>query len=97
MPECFLPWYDADDVNAYVLPWWRQLIWSVLFVSMATVSTCGNLIVIWIVMAQKRMRTVTNIFIGEYVTLISLSSWQFAQNTRKGIECGMFHQSIYGC
>ena len=56
---------EVDDVNAYVLPWWRQLIWTVLFVSMATVATCGNLIVIWIVMAQKRMRTVTNIFIGE--------------------------------
>ena len=56
-------------MNAYVLPWWRQLIWTVLFVSMATVATCGNLIVIWIVMAQKRMRTVTNIFIGEQRTL----------------------------
>ncbi len=47
-----------------MLPWWRQLFWTVLFVSMATVSTCGNLIVIWIVMANKRMRTVTNYFIG---------------------------------
>ena len=62
-----LPYYDADaDVDAYILPWWRQLMWSMLFVLMATVSTCGNLIVIWIVMAQKRMRTVTNIFIGKH-------------------------------
>ena len=66
-----LPYYDTDaDVDAYILPWWRQLIWSMLFVLMATVSTCGNLIVIWIVMAQKRMRTVTNIFIGKHLLRI---------------------------
>jgi len=47
----------------YTLPWWRQLIWSVFFVAMATTATCGNLIVIWIVMWHKRMRTVTNYFI----------------------------------
>ena len=69
---------EVDDVNAYVLPWWRQLIWTVLFVSMATVATCGNLIVIWIVMAQKRMRTVTNIFIGEQRTH---STIQHSDNT----------------
>ena len=31
--------------NAYVLPWWRQLIWSVLFAAMATTATCGNLVI----------------------------------------------------
>ena len=51
--------------NAYHLPLWRQILWSLLFVLMATVSTCGNLIVIWIVMSHKRMRTVTNYFIGK--------------------------------
>ena len=47
------------------MPWWRQLIWSILFVAMATTATCGNLIVIWIVMSHRRMRTVTNYFIGK--------------------------------
>lgn len=51
--------------NAYALPLWRQLMWTFLFLAMATVATCGNLIVIWIVLFHKRMRTVTNYFIGQ--------------------------------
>lgn len=39
------------------------MIWTVLFVGMITVATGGNLIVIWIVLAHKRMRTVTNYFL----------------------------------
>jgi hypothetical protein len=50
----------------YVLPWGRKCIWTILFVAMAITSTFGNLIVIWIVMSQKRMRTVTNYFIGKW-------------------------------
>eukprot|EP00095_Tigriopus_kingsejongensis_P012503 maker-scaffold221_size251850-snap-gene-1.12 protein:Tk12503 transcript:maker-scaffold221_size251850-snap-gene-1.12-mRNA-1 annotation:"tachykinin-like peptide receptor 99d" len=49
---------------SYSMPIWRQVMWMILFVSMATVATCGNLIVIWIVMSHQRMRTVTNYFIG---------------------------------
>lgn len=42
---------------------WRKIIWSILFAAMVLVATGGNLIVIWIVLANKRMRTVTNYFI----------------------------------
>ncbi|XP_047500846.1 tachykinin-like peptides receptor 99D isoform X1 [Penaeus chinensis] len=49
--------------NEYNLPLWRELIWSFVFGSMVLVATGGNLIVIWIVMANRRMRTVTNIFL----------------------------------
>lgn len=54
----------SDETNVFILPWWRQLIWSILFGGMVIVATGGNLIVIWIVLAHKRMRTVTNYFIG---------------------------------
>ncbi|XP_044743977.1 tachykinin-like peptides receptor 99D, partial [Chrysoperla carnea] len=50
-------------INSYILPWWRQVIWSILYSVMVIVATGGNLIVIWIVLAHKRMRTVTNYFI----------------------------------
>ncbi|KAK0168217.1 hypothetical protein PV327_002042 [Microctonus hyperodae] len=53
---------DADG-NKFILPVWRQMIWTFLFVGMITVATGGNLIVIWIVLAHKRMRTVTNYFL----------------------------------
>lgn len=39
--------------------------WSILFGGMVIVATGGNLIVIWIVLAHKRMRTVTNYFLGK--------------------------------
>ncbi|KMQ90576.1 tachykinin-like peptides receptor 99d-like isoform x2 protein [Lasius niger] len=39
------------------------MIWTLLFAGMIAVATGGNLIVIWIVMAHRRMRTVTNYFL----------------------------------
>ena len=52
-----------DEGNKYNLPWWNELIWYVVFMGMVIVATGGNTIVIWIVLADKRMRTVTNIFL----------------------------------
>ncbi|XP_037942698.1 tachykinin-like peptides receptor 99D [Teleopsis dalmanni] len=52
----------ADDIS-FILPWWRQVLWNILFVGMVIVATGGNLIVVWIVLTTKRMRTVTNYFI----------------------------------
>lgn len=49
--------------NNFNLPWWHELLWSIVFGGMVVVATGGNLIVIWIVLADRRMRTVTNIFI----------------------------------
>lgn len=49
-----------QETYSYVLPWWKQLIWTLLYAAMIVVATGGNLIVIWIVLAHKRMRTVTN-------------------------------------
>lgn len=51
------------DSNKFTLPLWRQIVWYCLFVSMIIVATGGNLIVIWIVLVHKRMRSVTNIFL----------------------------------
>jgi tachykinin-like receptor len=54
---------NPEDSNQFILPLWRQLVWSLLFAGMVVVATGGNLIVIWIVLANKRMRTVTNYFL----------------------------------
>ncbi|ESO87099.1 hypothetical protein LOTGIDRAFT_107384 [Lottia gigantea] len=50
-------------INDYNLPWWQQLIFITLFVVIIIVAAGGNIIVIWIVLAHKRMRTVTNYFL----------------------------------
>uniref|UniRef100_A0A8C6T242 Neuromedin-K receptor n=1 Tax=Neogobius melanostomus TaxID=47308 RepID=A0A8C6T242_9GOBI len=42
---------------------WRVALWSVAYSSVLAVAVFGNLIVIWIILAHKRMRTVTNYFL----------------------------------
>ena len=54
---------DMEDRNPYIMPWYLQVMWSTLFGLMVTVAAGGNIVVIWIVLAHKRMRTVTNYFI----------------------------------
>ncbi|CAG9579729.1 unnamed protein product [Danaus chrysippus] len=47
----------------YSPPWWGQLAWFILFASMLLLAVIGNTLVIWIVLAHRRMRTVTNCFL----------------------------------
>ena len=49
--------------NPFVQPAWRIALWSVAYSSVLAVALLGNLIVIWIVLAHRRMRTVTNYFL----------------------------------
>ncbi|XP_023718050.1 tachykinin-like peptides receptor 86C isoform X2 [Cryptotermes secundus] len=46
-----------------LMVWWQQLVWSALFALMLLVATGGNAIVLWIVLAHRRMRTITNYFL----------------------------------
>ncbi|CAG9768769.1 unnamed protein product [Ceutorhynchus assimilis] len=55
--------FSLEAGNQFILPVWRQVLWSILYAGMVIVATGGNLIVIWIVLAHKRMRTVTNYFL----------------------------------
>lgn len=54
---------EEEDLNPFILPWYFQLAYSIAFVAMVIVAAGGNVIVIWIVLAHKRMRTVTNYFL----------------------------------
>lgn len=51
-----------------------KVIWSMLAGSIMLVAACGNLIVIWIVLANPRMRTVTNYFLLNLAVADSLTS-----------------------
>ncbi|KAF9824014.1 hypothetical protein SFRURICE_020280 [Spodoptera frugiperda] len=44
-------------------PWWVQLAWFMVFAIMLLLAVLGNTLVIWIVLAHRRMRTVTNCFL----------------------------------
>ena len=63
-PGCMLKYmpYKCQD-NPFALAWYFQFIYIVAFVSMVLVAAGGNIIVVWIVLAHKRMRTVTNYFL----------------------------------
>ncbi|XP_072574556.1 neuromedin-K receptor [Paramormyrops kingsleyae] len=53
----------GNVTNRFVQPPWRVALWSVAYAVVLLVSLLGNLTVIWIVAAHRRMRTVTNYFL----------------------------------
>jgi len=54
---------EACDTTQYALSWQFKLIYVIAFVFIVVVATGGNAIVIWVVVAHKRMRTVINYFL----------------------------------
>lgn len=53
----------SDGFNQFVQPVWQITLWAVAYCSIVAVSVVGNMVVIWIILAHKRMRTVTNYFL----------------------------------
>ncbi|CAB1432318.1 unnamed protein product [Pleuronectes platessa] len=53
----------TNYTNQFVQPPWRVALWSIAYSVVLAVAVFGNLIVIWIILAHKRMRTVTNYFL----------------------------------
>lgn len=56
---------DGNDttVNLFEQPDWQVALWAIAYSLIVIVSVIGNVTVIWIILAHKRMRTVTNYFI----------------------------------
>ncbi|XP_028844792.1 substance-K receptor [Denticeps clupeoides] len=56
---------DGNDTstNVFAQPDWQVALWAIAYSLIVVVSVIGNVTVIWIIMAHKRMRTVTNFFI----------------------------------
>uniref|UniRef100_A0AAY4A6S0 Neuromedin-K receptor n=1 Tax=Denticeps clupeoides TaxID=299321 RepID=A0AAY4A6S0_9TELE len=53
----------SPSETSFVQPPWRVALWSVAYSSVLAVAVSGNVVVIWIIVAHKRMRTVTNYFL----------------------------------
>lgn len=85
----------ANLTNQFVQPTWRIALWSLAYGVVVAVAVFGNLIVIWIILAHKRMRTVTNYFLvnlafsdasmAAFNTLVNFiyalhSEWYFGAN-----------------
>ncbi|KAK7912900.1 hypothetical protein WMY93_013111 [Mugilogobius chulae] len=54
---------SSNLTNKFAQPAWRVGLWSVAYSTVLAVAVFGNLIVIWIILAHRRMRTVTNYFL----------------------------------
>ncbi|KAM6903082.1 tachykinin receptor 1b [Xenentodon cancila] len=53
----------SDGFNQFIQPPWQVSLWAVAYCSIVVVSVVGNVVVIWIILAHSRMRTVTNYFL----------------------------------
>ncbi|XP_047229298.1 substance-P receptor-like [Girardinichthys multiradiatus] len=53
----------SDGFNKFIQPVWQITLWAVAYFGIVVVSVVGNVVVIWIILAHKRMRTVTNYFL----------------------------------
>ncbi|XP_030060710.1 substance-K receptor [Microcaecilia unicolor] len=54
---------NETSENLFAQPGWQVALWAIIYSSIVIVSVVGNVTVIWIILAHKRMRTVTNYFI----------------------------------
>ncbi|KAM6977949.1 substance-K receptor [Aplochiton taeniatus] len=54
---------NETTVNLFEQPAWQVALWAIAYSLIILVSLTGNLTVIWIILAHRRMRTVTNYFI----------------------------------
>lgn len=93
-PEPPLPRANLT-ANQFVQPSWRIALWSLAYSVVVAVAVFGNLVVIWIILAHQRMRTVTNYFLvnlafsdasmAAFNTLVNFiyalhSEWYFGAN-----------------
>nr|XP_005990036.2 PREDICTED: substance-K receptor [Latimeria chalumnae] len=54
---------NETDGNPFAQPVWRVALWAIAYSLIVVVSVIGNVTIIWIILAHRRMRTVTNYFI----------------------------------
>ncbi|XP_037557677.1 tachykinin-like peptides receptor 86C [Dermacentor silvarum] len=57
------PVVEVGGQRQWVLAWWTQLLYALLFGSVVAVAVVGNALVVWAVLAHRSMRTTTNCFL----------------------------------
>ncbi|XP_072334868.1 substance-K receptor [Scyliorhinus torazame] len=49
--------------NVFAQPAWQVCLWALAYSAIVLTAVCGNVIVVWVVLAHRKMRTVTNYFL----------------------------------
>ncbi|XP_061535614.1 neuromedin-K receptor-like [Phycodurus eques] len=53
----------SPPANQFAQPAWRVALWALAYSAVLGVALLGNAVVVWIILAHKRMRSVTNYFL----------------------------------
>lgn len=54
---------NITGTTTFSMPGWQLALWAAAYLTLVLVAVMGNATVIWIILAHRRMRTVTNYFI----------------------------------
>ncbi|NXX53871.1 NK1R protein, partial [Scopus umbretta] len=82
-----------ESSNQFVQPPWQVALWAVAYALIVVVSVVGNVVVMWIILAHKRMRTVTNYFL---VNLAFAEASMSAFNTVVNFTYAIHNEWYYG-
>ncbi|XP_059804012.1 substance-K receptor isoform X1 [Hypanus sabinus] len=73
-----VPGTNETLVNVFVQPTWQVCLWAIAYSVIVLTAVCGNVVVVWIILAHRPMRTVTNYFL---VNLAAADASMAAFNT----------------
>ncbi|NWQ88866.1 NK1R protein, partial [Burhinus bistriatus] len=84
---------NESFTNQFVQPPWQVALWAIAYALIVVVSVVGNVVVMWIILAHKRMRTVTNYFL---VNLAFAEASMSAFNTVVNFTYAIHNEWYYG-
>ncbi|XP_021230726.1 substance-P receptor isoform X1 [Numida meleagris] len=84
---------NESSANQFIQPPWQVALWAVAYALIVVVSVVGNVVVMWIILAHKRMRTVTNYFL---VNLAFAEASMSAFNTVVNFTYAIHNEWYYG-
>ncbi|XP_067388461.1 substance-P receptor [Emydura macquarii macquarii] len=84
---------NESEANQFVQPAWQIGLWAVAYSLIVVVAVVGNIVVMWIILAHKRMRTVTNYFL---VNLAFAEASMAAFNTVVNFTYAIHNEWYYG-
>ncbi|XP_064587307.1 substance-P receptor isoform X1 [Zonotrichia leucophrys gambelii] len=84
---------NASWPNPFVQPPWQVALWAAAYALVVLVAVVGNAVVMWIILAHKRMRTVTNYFL---VNLAFAEAAMAALNTVVNFSYAVHNEWYFG-
>ncbi|XP_042200527.1 substance-P receptor-like [Callorhinchus milii] len=84
---------DNVTESKFHQPDWQIALWSIAYSAIVFVAVVGNIVVMWIILAHKRMRTVTNYFL---VNLAFAEASMAAFNTVVNFVSALHNEWYFG-